>query len=120
MAQRHNKQNDTNGDNKRNNKTNTIIKKKQNFSSKDSTDYLPTTNYLEDFQKWIKQFKLKINKTKTKAILFSKQMKNIRRRIKIENAEILWEEEAKYLGITFDRKLTRKSTHKKLITKIMQ
>lgn len=61
---------------------------------------------LEIISNWYQKWKIKINSTKTKAILFNKNIRNPTiGPIFIENQPIQWTESAKYLGITMDRKL---------------
>lgn len=53
------------------------------------------------FQKW----KLKLNETKTEAIMFSRKHKSPSRTLKIGEHSIPWQDSVKYLGVTFDKRL---------------
>lgn len=57
---------------------------------------------------WFKKWRVKINPNKTTAILFSKKFKKPPPKIKIDNVEINWGKEVRYLGLTLDRKMTFK------------
>ena len=54
------------------------------------------------FEKW----KLKNNAEKTEAIIFSKRRPILNLNVRINNIEIEWSNQVKYLGITLDKRLT--------------
>lgn len=61
--------------------------------------------HLNLFTHWCTLWRVKINENKTVAIYFSRNFKNPQRLI-INNTTIEWSNEAKYLGVTLDRRLT--------------
>ena len=56
--------------------------------------------------KYFNKWKLKANSKKTEAIIFTKRKPIINKKVKIQNQEIEWSNEVKYLGLTLDNKLT--------------
>lgn len=56
-------------------------------------------------KKFFNKWKIKLNDSKTEAIIFTKRRPNIPSNIFVNNAPILWAENIKYLGITLDNKL---------------
>lgn len=64
---------------------------------------------------WFKKWRLRINEAKTTAILFGRTQKlNIK--LKVNNTQIYWSKNVKYLGITIDHKLNF-SNHAEIIVK---
>lgn len=64
--------------------------------------------YFLQISNFFKKWKIKINNEKTKSIYFTRKKKSIyrpHRNLIINNTEIVWNEEIKYLGITLDSKL---------------
>jgi len=59
---------------------------------------------------WFSKWRLRINESKTIAILFGRTKPARVDQIKLNNLPIKWEKNAKYLGVTIDRNLTF-STH---------
>lgn len=62
---------------------------------------LSLSNLVTFFTDW----KLKLNETKTEAILFTRSRKVPQRRLKILNHQINWSPNAKYLGVMLDSKI---------------
>ena len=54
------------------------------------------------FEKW----KIKINSSKTEAIIFTKRRPHLNECIVIDGHKVLWSSAVKYLGLTLDKKLT--------------
>lgn len=48
---------------------------------------------------------MKLNETKTEAILFSRQRQEPKKQLKINGHEIPWSKSVRYLGVTLDKKL---------------
>ena len=65
------------------------------------------------FHKW----KIKLNDSKTEAVLFTKRRLNVNSHIKVNGHPLAWLDEVKYLGITLDSKLTFTSHVKKKFRK---
>lgn len=57
---------------------------------------------------WLTKWKIKLNAEKTEAIIFNKKKKRAPQRVEINNTEIPWTQEVKYLDVRMDRKLTFK------------
>lgn len=62
----------------------------------------------DKIMKWFNTWKIKINEDKTEAIQFAKKKKRKPPPININNTDIAWTEEVKYLGIKLDAKMTFK------------
>lgn len=56
--------------------------------------------------KWLNKWKLKLNVLKTIAVLFGPNNKSPKRNINISQQLIPWSNQTRYLGVTFDRRLT--------------
>lgn len=57
---------------------------------------------LNDLYKYFKDWKSKIYKEQTKAMVFNEKAKKMTEKLKIERAEMEWASETKYLGVTLD------------------
>lgn len=68
------------------------------------------TNHMKNITKWCHSWKISLNVDKTQAVPFTnKTMASCNKtKIKINNIEIPWSEDSKYLGVILDRKLTFK------------
>lgn len=60
---------------------------------------------LELLQTYFNKWKLKLNESKTEAILFTRQRTTPKRKLKIAGQLIPWATEVRYLGVTLDKKL---------------
>lgn len=60
---------------------------------------------LELLHSYFTKWKLKLNATKTEAIMFTRQRALPKNKLKINDHPIPWSQNVKYLGITFDKKL---------------
>lgn len=56
--------------------------------------------------KWMNTWKLKLNVMKTVTVLFGPKNKNPKRTVNISQQQIPWSNQARYLGVIFDKKLT--------------
>jgi len=65
---------------------------------------------------WFKKWRLRINESKTTAILFGRTKTTNIKNIQINNIQIPWSRSVKYLGVTIDHKLSF-STHASNIVK---
>lgn len=74
-------------------------------------------NGINEIEEWYNRWKIKINATKSKAILFSKKLRGPDERITIEDTELIWEPAATYLGLEMDKKLIWKQHTKKSLQK---
>ena len=70
--------------------------------------------------RWFRDWKIKINPEKSQAILFSKGLLAPPKQLSILGHHPPWLEEAKYLGLIFDKKLIWKSHHINLMKKSHQ
>lgn len=63
--------------------------------------------HIKAIETWTKMWKIKINAEKSVAVLFSKNIRKPEEKqpISIDNKEIQWKKEAKYLGVIIDEKL---------------
>lgn len=64
---------------------------------------------MEEIESWCKQNKIKINNSKTQAIVFQKRKMTLGPPIRIGNDRIQWSSEIKYLGLHMDKRLTWRS-----------
>ncbi|GBO15747.1 RNA-directed DNA polymerase from mobile element jockey [Araneus ventricosus] len=70
---------------------------------------LALNRHLATIEDWFRKWKIAINPSKTEAIMFCKNIKNLNfPQLKINNIQIPWSQECKYLGVILDRKLTWK------------
>ncbi|GBN54258.1 RNA-directed DNA polymerase from mobile element jockey, partial [Araneus ventricosus] len=70
---------------------------------------LALNRHLATIEDWFHKWKIAINAGKTEAIMFCKNIKNLNfPQLKINNIQIPWSQECKYLGVILDRKLTWK------------
>lgn len=60
---------------------------------------------LDRLHEYFTNWKLKLNETKTEAILFSRQRSCPQRKLQILNHKIPWSSQVRYLGVLLDRKL---------------
>ncbi|KAG5895751.1 hypothetical protein JTB14_029521 [Gonioctena quinquepunctata] len=65
-------------------------------------------NVLDDLQQSYLEWKIKLNPEKTQAISMGRKRSNPERGVTISGREIEWSEQVKYLGVTLDRRLTRR------------
>lgn len=63
-------------------------------------------DYINILEKWLQHWRIKINPHKTIPINFSRNTKKPTTKITLQNQELDWQKEAKYLGIILDTKLT--------------
>lgn len=75
-------------------------------STKPNLSLRYTQRHLEDLEEWMERWKIKSNQNKTKAVFFSKRRHRPDTQILHNETDIPWTDEAKYLGVTLDRKLT--------------
>ncbi|GBM54382.1 RNA-directed DNA polymerase from mobile element jockey [Araneus ventricosus] len=73
--------------------------------------------HLEKLDDWFVKWKIALNVSKTEAVYFSKGEKKYKPVIKIKNKIIPWSQQAKYLGIILDKKLTCQSHISSIKTK---
>ncbi|GFY01599.1 RNA-directed DNA polymerase from mobile element jockey [Trichonephila clavipes] len=74
--------------------------------------------YLKKLKKWLTLWRISINTSKSKAIVFKKgAYKNTLQPLKLFRNNIDWHDEVDYLGVTLDKKLTFKSHLKKITCK---
>lgn len=72
---------------------------------------------LNDVTNWLNSWKITVNPDKVQAICFNKKHRVPERQLKLNEQPIAWTKTSKYLGITFDQKLTWK-THTDNMKKI--
>ena len=72
---------------------------------------------LDQLNDWFARWNIKINATKTEAIVFQKVKKKVEAPIKIQNCIIPYSPSVKYLGITLDSKLTFQNHITKTVNK---
>ncbi|GBN54312.1 RNA-directed DNA polymerase from mobile element jockey [Araneus ventricosus] len=65
--------------------------------------------HLEKLDDWFVKWEIALNVSKTEAVYFAKGEKKHKQVIKIKNKSIPWSQQAKYLGIILDKKLTWQS-----------
>ncbi|GFU58867.1 RNA-directed DNA polymerase from mobile element jockey [Nephila pilipes] len=65
-------------------------------------------NHLKDLEVWYSTWKIALNVSKTEAVFFNKNNRNIEPDIYLNNNKIPWSGSTKYLGVTLDKKLTFK------------
>ncbi|GBN88314.1 putative RNA-directed DNA polymerase from transposon X-element [Araneus ventricosus] len=73
--------------------------------------------HLEKLDDWFVKWKIALNVSKTEAVCFAKGEKKHKPVIKIKNKIIPWSQQAKYLGIILDKKLTWQSHISSIKTK---
>ncbi|GFS64241.1 RNA-directed DNA polymerase from mobile element jockey [Trichonephila clavipes] len=74
--------------------------------------------YLKKLKKWLTLWRISINTSKSKAIVFKKgAYKNTLQPLKLFRNNIDWHDEVDYLGVTLDKKLTFKSHLEKITCK---
>ncbi|GFV54007.1 probable RNA-directed DNA polymerase from transposon BS [Trichonephila clavipes] len=74
--------------------------------------------YLMKLKKWLTLWRISINTSKSKAIVFKKgKYKNTLQPLKLFRSNIDWHDEVDYLGVTLDKKLTFNSHLKKITCK---
>jgi len=66
---------------------------------------------------WFKEWKITLNPTKTKAIIFTNQSMYQAPSLHFENIHLSWSKTVKYLGVTIDSKLTFKAHTKTALHK---
>ncbi|GBM60288.1 putative RNA-directed DNA polymerase from transposon X-element [Araneus ventricosus] len=66
-------------------------------------------SHLKDLESWFIKWKIAVNPSKTELVLFSKRRKLNKEKIFLQNTEIPWSQETKYLGVILDAKLNWKS-----------
>lgn len=65
-------------------------------------------DHLDSINKFFTDWKLKLNESKTQAILFTRRKKHLKKglpSLKIHNEQIKWSKEVKYLGVVLDSQL---------------
>jgi hypothetical protein len=74
--------------------------------------------HIDSVSDYFKNWKIKINEDKTQAIYFTRCTKNVpTSKLKINNVEVAWTNEVKYLGVYLDKRLTFASHLTKSINK---
>jgi Rad3-related DNA helicase len=76
--------------------------------------------YMSDLESLLYKWKMKINAGNSSAVIFTKRRQVSRNRFKLVEQEIPWSEEAKYLSIRLERRLTWKAHIKAMENKAMQ
>ncbi|GBN04688.1 RNA-directed DNA polymerase from mobile element jockey [Araneus ventricosus] len=66
-------------------------------------------SHLKDLESWFIKWKIAVNPSKTEFVLFSKRRKLNREKNFLQNTEIPWSQETKYLGVILNVKLNWKS-----------
>lgn len=72
---------------------------------------------INDAENWFDQWRLRINTQKTVAILFNRRRREPGKTLILKGQQIPWSNTTKYLGITFDRRLTFTPHIKNIIQK---
>ncbi|GBM82627.1 RNA-directed DNA polymerase from mobile element jockey [Araneus ventricosus] len=62
--------------------------------------------HIQELECWFHKWKIAINASKTEAVLFTKKRDNPKCNVIIHNSVIPWAQEAKYLGVIFNKRLT--------------
>ena len=93
-----------------------------NVPSQDIDQLISNLEYgLKKINKYFSDWKIKINKSKTEAIVFTHstimQKKLGNRKLSFNNIDLEWEDNVKYLGIHLDKKLTMACNIAKSISK---
>ncbi|GBO42316.1 RNA-directed DNA polymerase from mobile element jockey [Araneus ventricosus] len=65
--------------------------------------------HIQELECWFHKWKIAINASKTEAVFFSKKRDNPKYSVMIQNSAIPWSQEAKYLGVILDKRLTWKT-----------
>ena len=75
-----------------------------------STELIQVVNRLNKkihkIYKFYNKWKIKINASKTEAIIFSKRRPTVMKNIVVNNVNVCWSKSIKYLGVHLDAKLT--------------
>ncbi|GBN98671.1 putative RNA-directed DNA polymerase from transposon X-element [Araneus ventricosus] len=66
-------------------------------------------SHLKELNSWFTKWKIAVNPSKTELVLFSKRRKLNKGKIFLQNTEIPWSQETKYLGVILDANLNWKA-----------
>jgi hypothetical protein len=69
---------------------------------------------------WCEQWNIKINEDKTRAVYFSKRLRRVEAYLTLKGRAITFVNDVKYLGVTFDRKITWRNHIDWIITKALR
>jgi hypothetical protein len=72
---------------------------------------------LKAMEGWCEKWNIKINKDKTQAVYFSKRLRRVEAHLMPKGRAITFVDTVKYLGVTFDRKITWKTHIDWIVTK---
>jgi hypothetical protein len=75
---------------------------------------------LNAMEVWCEQWNLKINEDKTRAAYFSKRLTRIVAYLTLKGRTITFVNDVRYLGVTFDRKITWRSHIDLIVTKALR
>lgn len=72
---------------------------------------------IDQTQTWLTKWRLRLNTSKTQAIIFGNKCYNSLPKLKINGTQLDWSTNTKYLGITLDRKLSMNTQVANMITR---
>jgi hypothetical protein len=75
---------------------------------------------LKAMEGWCKKWNIKINDDKTQAVSFSERLRRVEAHIMLKGRAITFVDTVKYLGVTFDRKITWKTHIDWIVTKCLR
>jgi hypothetical protein len=75
---------------------------------------------LNALEEWCEKWTIKINEDKTRAVYFSKRLRRVEAHLTLKGPAITFVNDVKYLGVTFDRKITWRIHIDRIVTKALR
>jgi hypothetical protein len=75
---------------------------------------------LNEMEEWCENWNIKINEDKTRAVYFSKRLKRVETYLSLNSRAITFVNDVKYLGVTFDRRMTWRTHIDLIVTKALR
>jgi hypothetical protein len=75
---------------------------------------------LNALEEWREKWNIKINEDKTRAVYFSKRLRRVESYLTLKGRAITFVNEVKYLGVTFDRRITWRTHIDLIVTKTLR
>jgi hypothetical protein len=75
---------------------------------------------LNAMEEWWEKWNIKINEEKTRAVYFSKRLRRVEAYLTLKGRVIPFVNDVKYLGVTFDKKITWRKHVDWIVTKALR
>jgi hypothetical protein len=75
---------------------------------------------LNALEEWCEKWNIKINEDKTRAVYFSKRLRRVEAYLTLKGRAITFVNDVKYLGVTFERRITWRTHIDLIVTKALR